>query len=204
MAVSTLSTLRELGLVGDPWPRQGESVLPSVCLADDGSAESATLEVCKVPRHDQAPRAISELGYMEVKRALLERLSRGGKDTELDVLQAAATGLVVRPGQEPCQHWVPLLAKIAEGPVHGVHADLIDPDLTNLSSIARFSWPHLIGRTVALQLTMDKTTLLQNLVGFKLPEVLEATSGDDWSDLDLGGPTARLDEASVSKTRNMW
>lgn len=42
------------------------------------------------------------------------------------------------------------------------------------------------GRAAALQLTVDKVTLPENLQGLELPEMMAATSGSDWSALDLG------------------
>lgn len=80
----------------------------------------------------------------------------------------------------------PLLVLIAEGPERGVQAELVDDELTAPGSIARVSWPGLNGRAGGLQLTVDKVTLPENLQGLELPEVLTATSGGDWSALDLG------------------
>ncbi|KAL3930067.1 MAG: hypothetical protein SGPRY_001692 [Prymnesium sp.] len=73
-----------------------------------------------------------------------------------------------------------------EGPERGVQAELVDDELTAPGSIARVSWPGLNGRAGGLQLTVDKVTLPENLQGLELPEVLTATSGGDWSALDLG------------------
>ncbi|KAL3922818.1 MAG: hypothetical protein SGPRY_004428 [Prymnesium sp.] len=76
--------------------------------------------------------------------------------------------------------------------------------MSALASIARIAWSELLGRAAALQLTVDKTTLPESLLGFELPEVLAATSGGYWSALDLGScyrkVRARLRTTRVSES----
>ena len=67
-----------------------------------------------------------------------------------------------------------------------MQADLVDPELSGLVTISRIAWPELLGRAAALQLSVRRNTLHERLVGFCLPEVLEATKGDDFSGLNLG------------------
>lgn len=59
---------------------------------------------------------------------------------------------------------------LAEGPEKGIQAEQVDDEISALAGIARIAWPELLGRAAALQLTVDKVTLLENLMGKELPQ----------------------------------
>ena len=142
-----------------------------------------------VPKHYQhrlAP-AQATTSYNMIKAAILRRLAKGGAAADLDALQIAATGVAVNDdGTCDEARWVPLVQMMAEGGSRGLQADLVDTDLARLATIARLSLPELVGRAVALQLSVRGDVLPEKLVGFELREVIAATTGEDYSKLDLG------------------
>ena len=122
-----------------------------------------------------------------IKAAILRRLAKGGAAADLDAMQIAITGVVIQDdGTCDAARWVPLIHMMAEGSARGLQADLVDTDLAKLTTIARLSLPELVGRAVALQLSVRGDVLPEKLVGFELREVVVATTGEDYSRLDLG------------------
>jgi hypothetical protein len=106
-------------------------------------------------------------------------------DSELDALQNAATGTLFDDvGAEEPRIWAPLVHLIAEGP-KTVLADLVDPPLERLSEIARRQWGLLIGRGCAAVFCGVGNPIAEDLRGFDLSQVIAATTGKDWSSLDL-------------------
>jgi hypothetical protein len=106
-------------------------------------------------------------------------------DAELDALQYAATGTLFNEvGAEEGRIWAPLIHLIAEGPKTGL-AELVDPPLERLSDVARRNWGLLIGRGCAAVFCGVGNPIAEDLRGFELPEVVAATTGEDWSSLDL-------------------
>ena len=142
-----------------------------------------------VPKHyqDRVASAQATASYLLLKRAILQRLAKGGEAADLDALQIAITGIIITPdGTCEERRWAPLIHMMGEGPVRGLQADLVDAELAQLATISRTALPELIGRAVALQLSVRADELPEKLIGFELAEVVKATSGDDFSSLDLG------------------
>ncbi|KAL3908116.1 MAG: hypothetical protein SGPRY_009923, partial [Prymnesium sp.] len=92
------------------------------------------------------------------------RLSKAGVSANLDALQIAATGVAWDTMNLPKRfQWAPLLVLLAERPERGLQAELVDDELSALADIARVAWLELLGRAAALQLTVDKVNLPENL-----------------------------------------
>ena len=153
------------------------------------SKTAARLGAGTVPKHyqDRVASAQATSSYLLLKRAILQRLARGGEAADLDALQLAITGVVVRDdGTCEQERWAPLIHMMAEGGSRGLQSDLVDADLAPLATISKTSLPELLGRAVALQLSVRSDELPEKLIGFELTEVVAATTGDDFSKLDLG------------------
>lgn len=156
--------------------------------AGSGRGSTNKVGVGAVPKHYQ-PRvqlALASIAYTELKRSVLQRLSNVGASADLDALQMAATEVTwdVTNFPKPFQ-WAPLLVLLAEGPERGLQAELVDNELAMLADISQMAWQELLRRAAALQLTVDKVNLPENLMGLELPEVLATTSSRDFSGLRL-------------------
>ena len=145
-----------------------------------------------MPKHYQheVPEAMGAVNDLSIKRAILERQSRGGKGVDLDVLQIAATGTIPpSAGEDPePQRWASaLLFMIAKGAERGLVADLVDSELSCVTTAARTAWPRLLGRAVAMQLSVGRDSVPSGLQGFKLEEAMKLTSTQaGWRELELG------------------
>ena len=179
---------------------------PQLVLPQSGNADKSLggkLGSGSVPRHyqDRVPPAIASASYRSLVDYLMRVFAAGGAAVDLDVLQAAVTGVTRCAGGEVQPRlWVPLIHMMAEGGARGLQADLVDPELAGLVTISRVAWPELLGRAAALQLSVRRNTLHERLVGFCLPEVLEATKGDDFSGLDLGAAYRKVAAALQHRT----
>lgn len=140
-----------------------------------------------VPKHFQSglQAALTSMLYAVLKRGALQAVSRGGPGAHFAV-RGHWHGLGRVPHDQAVQVGAPARANSRRTRAQSASRAHMDDELSSLGSIARVSWPELIGRAVGLQLTVDKVTLPENLQGLELPEMLAATSGSDWSALDLG------------------
>lgn len=142
-----------------------------------------------IPKHFQANVAPAMLGgaYRDLKAAALSRLSQGGAAAELDALQTLCTGVITLPlgGVMPRQ-WSALMTLVADGPQRGVNAELFDEEAAVFSSISRRRYAELLGRTLGLQLSVDKTTTHSNLEGYQDHHLDAALAKEDWSTVDFG------------------
>lgn len=76
---------------------------------------------------------------------------------------------------------------MAEGAERGLVADLVDSELSCVTTAARTAWPRLLGRAVAMQLSVGRDSVPSGLQGFKLEEVMKLTSTQaGWRELELG------------------
>ena len=192
------------------WPIAG------VSASTKAQDSKSRLGAGTVPKHyqDRVASAQATSAYLLIKRGILARLAKGGEAADLDALQLAITGIIINDDASVDEaRWAPLIHMMAEGDKRGLQADLVDPDLAPLATIARTAMPELVGRAVALQLSVRADELPEKLIGFELPEVVAATSGDDYSTLDLGGayrkaraglreeePSARTDKPYATKS----
>ena len=155
------------------------------------------------------PKAVAAAPFLALKGALLLRASQSDQWSELDMLLMASSGytapldavlaesslvtagrLVTLAPPPGLGHrlWVPLLQFIVCTGKQAIEADLIDPELTRLSGIARTRWPELLGRVVALQMSIDRKVVPQSLRGICCTKLSEALlgDGDAWRKADLG------------------
>ena len=142
-----------------------------------------------IPKHyqDRVAGAIVAPAYRAIKAGILEALRKGGPEADLDALQIAATGVVVKDDGTPMpRQFVPLIVMMAEGPARGVAAELVDPELAELTRVSRTGWSELAGRSAALQMTTLRNQVPAALRSHLAPELFQHTSGDDWGNLDLG------------------
>ena len=167
--------------------------LPSTSGGGSGTTPGHRLGRGAIPKHFEhdIESATSTPQYRELKAAIVKRIGLGGDSMELDVLQLAASG---RPPPHvdvngahvvPQRVWCPLIVMMAEGDAHGINAELIDPDLRQVSMSGGYMWAELYGRAAGRQLSPDKVTLHENLNGAQLTTLAAQFSKEDWSKVDI-------------------
>ncbi|KAL1515609.1 hypothetical protein AB1Y20_002228 [Prymnesium parvum] len=90
-----------------------------------------------IPKHFQAHvgPAMMSGPYRDLKAAALARLAQGDPAAELDALQTISTGVIVQPdGTILPRQWSALAMMIADGPKHGVNAELFDEEAAVLTA----------------------------------------------------------------------